>query len=333
MIDRIKTMLLQAALLLSGLAAGALFSLQFASAQEAKVQKIGIILHGGPWYTIVQGLRDGLRDLGLVEGKQIILEIRDVQGNPKAVEQAASEFERQKVDLIYTIATSVSLAAIGATKDIPIVFAAGTDPVAVKLVDSIRAPGGRATGVHFRATGIVGKRLELLREIVPQLRRVAIFYNPSNRSAVEATAEAREAARHLGLQLVERQIASLEELRKVLQTFTSEDADSYLNVGDAMIDSQAEAIIAMATAKKLPTMFFQEDVVARGGLASYSADFREVGRLSAKFVLRVLAGISPAALPVEAMDKFSLAINLKTARQIGISIPESLLLRADKVFE
>jgi len=314
---------------LAGIAA-LLFSIQFASAQE-RVYRVGVILHGGPWYTIVDGLRDGLKDL--LEGNKLILDVRDIRGDPKAAAHAARDLERRKVALIFTVATSISLAAKSATKDAPIVFAAGTDPVAVKLVESIRAPGGRVTGVHFRATGIVGKRLELLREIVPKLRRVVIFYNPANRSAIEATREARQAAQQLQVELVERLVNSTEELRQSLKALPSGDSDAYLNVGDAMVDSEADAIISAANARKLPTMFHQQGVVERGALASYSADFNEVGRVAARFVRRVLSGARPADLPVEAMDKFLFAINLKTAKKIGLSIPESLLVRADKVFE
>jgi putative ABC transport system substrate-binding protein len=323
----------QAKLLFGVWAAAFLFPVHITSAQETKAQKVGIILQGGPWYAIVDGLRIGLRELGVIENDRFVLEIRDTRGSLKAVEQAARDFEQQKVNLIYTVATSVSLAAKQATQHTPIVFAAGTDPVAVKLVASIPRPGGRLTGVHFRAVGVVGKRLEMLRELAPNIRRVAIFYNPGNPSAVRAAKEAREAARQLRLQLAERHIASLDELRQVLQTFSASDADAYLNVGDAMIDSRAEAIIAVARANRLPTMFYEQGVVAKGGLASYSADFNEVGRLSAKHVRRVLAGTKPADLPVEGIDRFFFVINLKTAKQIGLSIPESILIRADKVIE
>ena len=199
-------------LLFGALAAAVLLPVHLASAQDTKVPRVGVILQGGPWYAVVDGLRDGLRVLGLVEGKQFVLDIRDTRGDLKAVEEAAKNLEQLKVSLIYTAATSVSLAAKRATKNIPIVFVAGTNPVTVKLVESIPAPGGRLTGVHVRATDLMGKRLELLREVVPGLRRVVTFYNPSNRSALEAAKEGREAARILGLEFMERQVASVEEI-------------------------------------------------------------------------------------------------------------------------
>src|SRR5262249_12185381 len=154
--------------------AAVLLSMHLAGAQE--VQRVGVILQGGDWYAVVDGLRDGLNQLGLVEGKQFLLDIRDTRGDLKTVEATVKNLEQQKVKLIYTASTSVSVAAKRATQSIPMVFVAGTDPVTVNLVESIAAPGGRLTGVHLRSTELTGKRLELLREIVPDVRRVVTFY-------------------------------------------------------------------------------------------------------------------------------------------------------------
>ena len=171
---------MRARLLGRGLATVLVFLSVVASAQQPKAPKVGVILQGGPWYAVVEGLRDGLNELGLVEGKNFVLEIRDTEGDLKAVERAAKELEQAKVNLIYTAATSVSLSAQKATEKTPIVFVAGTNPVTVKLVNSIRAPGDRLTGVHVRATDLIGKRLELLREIIPDLRRVVTLSGQGN---------------------------------------------------------------------------------------------------------------------------------------------------------
>jgi len=302
-------------------------------ARAQDIPRVGIILQGGPWYAIVNGLRDGLRELGLVEGTQFVFDIRDTRGDLKAVEEAARSLEQQKVKLIYTIATSVSLAAKRATQSVPIIFFAGTNPVTVKLVDSIPAPGGRLSGVYVRATDLTGKRLELLREIVPNLHRVVTFYDPGNPSAIESAKEGRDAARLLGLEFIERQVASVEELQKALQAFKSDDADAYFAVSDAMIDNQTDTIIEMAKAKKLPTMFYQPLAVAEGGLAAYSWDYKEVGRVSAKYVQRVLGGTNPSDLPVDGIDKLQFVINLKTAKAPGLTMPQTLLTTADEVIE
>jgi len=294
-----------------------------ARTQGANTHKVGIILQGGSWYRMIEGLRDGLRKRGLAEGKQIVFDIRDMRGDPKAVEKAAKS----------TLATSVSLATKQATQNVPIVFIAGTDPIAVKLVDSIARPSGRLTGVEFRATDLTGKRLELLREIAPNIHRVATFYDPKNPSATEAVHEAQEATRNLGMILVERHVASVDGLKKTLQAFNSHEADALIAVSDAMVDSQIELLIEMATARKLPTMLYDPEAVMKGGLATYSPDYVEVGRIAAKYVARILAGAKPGDLPVEAVDKVLLVLNVKTARQIGLAVPESLLVRADTVIE
>jgi putative ABC transport system substrate-binding protein len=318
---------------LFGVMTAAAMAVHPATAQEAGGKRVGIILQGGPWYAVVEGLREGLNQSGYVEGRQYVLDIRDTHGDLKAAEEAARNLEEQKVDLIYTAATSVSLAAKQATTRTPIVFYAGTDPVVVKLVDSIPRPGGRLTGVHTQITDVTGKRVELLREIVPNLRRVVTYYNPTNVAAVQSTKEAREATQKLGLELLERPVASVEELRNALRAFRSGDADAYLAAADAMLDREARSVIEMLLANKLPSMFYVQDVVARGGLASYSPDFKGGGRMSAAYVRRILEGANPADLPVEQSDRLILMINLKTAKQIGLTVPETILIRADTVIE
>ena len=172
-------------------------SFHLAEAGQAKVYRVGVILQGGPTYQVVDGLREGLKELGLEEGKHFLLEIRDTKGDLKAVEQVARNLERDKVDLLYTVNTSVTIAVRRLTADIPIVFFAGADPVALGLVDSFANPGGRVTGVYFRATDLTAKRLEILKEILPKLRRVVTFYDPGNPVAREASRLGREAAQQL----------------------------------------------------------------------------------------------------------------------------------------
>jgi putative tryptophan/tyrosine transport system substrate-binding protein len=319
--------------LICGVAGVVLLRPALLNAQELGPRRIGVILQGGPWYGVIDGLRQGLKQLGLVEGKQFVLEIRDTGGNLKAVGDSARTLELEKVNLIYTVATSVSLAAKQATQSVPIVFFAGTDPVAVNLVESMSRPGNRLTGVYARATDVTGKRLELLREIVPNIRRVVTFYDPGNPAANAAAKEGREAARALKLEFIERHVTSPEHLQHALRAFRAGEADAYFAVSDAMIDTQTGAIIDLALSKKLPTMFYQPSAVEDGGLAAYSWDLVEIGRISARHVQRVLGGTGPSDLPVEGIDRLLLTINLKAAKQIGLSIPESILIRADKVFE
>ena len=305
----------------------------FVEAQQAKVYRVGVIHQGGPYKAVVDGLRDGLRQLGYEEGKQILLEIRDTKSDPKLVEEAARTFERERINLIYAVTTSVVTPVKNVTSKSPIVFAVGSDPVASGLVQSFGKPGGRLTGVQYSTTDLTGKRLEILKEILPKLSRVVTFYNPSNRMAMEAATLAREAARHFRVQLVERHVTSVEELRQALQALKAREVDAYFYISDAMVTSQAQLVIDTATSKKLPTMFSEQNLVAMGGLASYGQNFHETGRLSAKYVQKIMTGVPPGDLRVEIVDKFELVINLKTAKQIGLTIPPNLLARADKVIK
>ena len=314
------------------LAAALLLPQPVANAQRANVRKVGVILQGGSWYDVLDGLKDGLRSLGFVEGKQFVLDIRDMHGDLNGVEREARDLEQQ-VALIYTLSTSVSVAAKKGTQKVPIVFVAGTNPVTVELVQSIPSPGGRLTGVQFRATDLTGKRLEILREIVPRLRRVVAFYDPQNPSALESAREARVAAQNLQLEVIERHVGSVSELQKSLELFKGDEADAVIAISDAMVDSHIQYVIDMANAKKLPTMLYDPGAVAKGGLATYSADYNEIGRQSAKYIHRIREGANPADFAVEGADKLSLVINLKTAKQIGIAIPETVLARADRIIE
>jgi putative tryptophan/tyrosine transport system substrate-binding protein len=313
--------------------AGLLASTAYASAQAGPPAQIGVILQGGPWYAMVDGLKAGLKELKLDDGQHFALVIRDARGDLNAVAEAARDFERANVRLIFTASTSVSVAAHRATATTAIVFGAGTDPVSVGLVQSLRLPGGRASGVHFWITEITGKRLELLREMIPTLKRVVTFYNPTNPSAVQSVKEGQRAAQSLGLELVERHVSTPEELRAALEALKLGDMDAYLAVADAMVDSNAGLIIEMAKTKKLPTMFYEESLTVAGGLASYSADFHEVGRLSARYVQQILSGAKVSEIPVERATALSFAINLKTAQQLGLAIPVSVLARANRLVD
>ena len=302
-----------------------------AEAQQAKVYRVGVIHQGGPYGAVVDGLRDGLRQLGYEEGKQIRLEIRDTKSDPKLVEEAARIFERERVNLIWAITTSVATAVKNATSQIPVVFSVGSDPVASGLVESFGKPGGRLTGVQYSTTDLTGKRLEILKEIIPKLSRVVTFYNPNNRMALEAATLARQAGQQFGVQLIERHATSVEELRQRLEALKAREVDAYFYTTDGMVTSHAQLVIDMATSKKLPTMFSEQSVVAMGGLASYGQNFYEIGRLTAKYVQKVMTGAHPQDLRVETVDRFELIINLKTAKQIGLTIPPNVLARADKV--
>jgi putative ABC transport system substrate-binding protein len=303
------------------------------AAQQPKAYRVGVITAGGAWYATIDGLRDGLRKLGLEEGKQFILDIRDTKGNAKAAEEAARNFEQEKVNLIYTTQTSVTIAAKRATADIPIVFCVGADPVVLGLVESFAKPGGRLVGVYEPGTDLTAKRLEILKEIIPKLRRVVTFYNPRNPVAIESSQLAREEAARLRVQFDERHIASVEELQAGMRGLRAGEVDAFFEVSEALVQIHDQLIIDTARVKRLPTMFNNQSSVIKGGLASYSVSRHEVGRVSAKYVQRILAGVKPQDLPVEGIDKIDLVVNLKTAKQIGLTVPQWTLMKADKVIQ
>jgi len=302
-------------------------------AQPTKVFRVGVIHQGGPYKAVVNGLQDGLRQLGLEEGKQFLLNVRDSKGDLKAVEEAAKVFEKDRVNLIFAVTASAVTPVKQVTSQIPIVFAVGSDPVASGFVQSFAKPGGRLTGVQYLTLDLTGKRLEILKEMLPKLSRIVTVYNPDNRIAVEAVALARQAAKQLGIRLVERRAATLEELRQQVGALSAKEADAYFYTSDAMVTSQAQLVIDAASSKKLPTMFSEQSPVVMGGLASYGQNFHEVGRLSAKYVQKIMTGAQPYDLRVEIVDKFELIINLKTAKIIGVTIPPNVLARADKVIK
>jgi putative tryptophan/tyrosine transport system substrate-binding protein len=302
-----------------------------AEAGQAKIYRVGVILQGGVTSTAIDGLRKGLKELGLEEEKHFLLEIRDAKGDLKVAEEAARNLEREKVNLIFAINTSVARVTKGATAEVPVVFCAGTDPVTLGLVDSFARPGGRLTGVHFLATDLTAKRLEILKDIQPKIRRVVTFYNPGNPIAEEAARLGREEARRLHVEFIERHVGSVKELQAALRPLKAGEADAYFYTADAMMASQAQLIIEMARDKKWPTMFDESLSVAQGGLASYGISYYEAGRLSAKYVRRILAGTSPKDLPVETLHKLEFVVNLRTAKQIGLTIPPNVLARADKI--
>jgi putative ABC transport system substrate-binding protein len=326
------TVLLQAKFSARSLIATVLLALcSTAQAQPATAARIGVLLQGGPWYEAVEGLRAGLKELGLEEGKQFFLDIRDSKGDLKAIGEAARDLERERAKIIYAIASSVVDTTKKATSEVPIVFNVGSDPVASGLVDSFAKPGGRLTGVHFLVRDLTGKRLEIFKELVPKLRTVLTIYNPTTKVSTQSAEMAREEAKRLGLKFVERHVSSVDELRAVLHRLKIGEADAFFYTPDSMVGSQSQLIIDTAKAKKLATMFQEQALVTKGALASYGQNYHGLGRLSAKYVQKILAGTPPRDMRIETIDDVELVVNLATAKYLGLTIPPEILARAHKV--
>lgn len=315
------------------LAAGALAAPLGARGQSARVARIGVILYGSTYAPIIEGLRAGLKELGVAEGKDFALEVFDAKGEAKAVEEAARRFERERVRLIYCVPTSAAVVVKRATTDIPIFFCVGTDPIAIGLVESFAKPGGRLTGVNYLATDLTAKRLELLKDLLPKLRRVMTFYRPGHPPAEASARLAREAGKKLGIQVVERHVSSVPELRAALAAIKAGDADALFPVSDALVFAQSQLLIDTAKALRMPLMIYEQTLAERGALVSYGVDYREIGRQSAKNVQRMLAGDRPGDLPVENVTRFMFVLNRRTAQEIGLTVPPAMLVRFDRVIE
>ena len=218
-------------------------------------------------------------------------------------------------------------------QNVPIVFSIGSDPVALGLVNDFAKPGGRLTGVHFLVKDLTAKRLEILKEMLPKISRVVTIFQSCNPGCQGLSQLGKGRSETARAQVHRTARQSIEELRKGLQALKAGEADAFFYIADAMVVSQAQLIIDTARTKKLPTMFQDESLVAKGGLASYGQNYQEIGRLSAKFVYRVLNGTLPRDLRVETFDDVELAINLRTAKELGLTIPPNVLARAKKVIK
>jgi len=303
-----------------------------ALAQRTSPARIGALTESWGPTTLLVGLRDGLQELGYREDRDFSIAVRFTQGDAAELPAAARDLVRLGVDLIVAAdTTNAAKAAQMATDRIPIVFVGGSEPVESGLVKSFAHPGGNITGVADIDIELVPKRMELFREIVPGLRRIVFAYDSANPLAAVVVAH-REAARRLGLTLVERPVRTQDEAQAAFAMLRKGDGEGIvsprlhsLNIPGFILDTGTRASI--------PTMFHSSFYVERGGLASYGADRHEMGRQAARLVAKVLKGAKPADLPVEQANAFELVVNLKTAKALGLTIPESVLLRAGRVIQ
>jgi putative tryptophan/tyrosine transport system substrate-binding protein len=269
-----------------------------------------------------------LRELGWIEGRTVAIEYRWGEG----LDEIAAEFVRLKVDVIFTNGTPPVLAAKQATSVIPIVFASATDPVANGLVASLGRPGGNVTGLSSQTADLAGKRLELLRSVVPGLRRLAIFVVAGNANSALEMGEVQAAARTLSLEIAPFEIPRAEDIAPAFEALKGRAEALYVSF-DLLTIVNRVRISTLASAGGVPTMFGTRDYVEAGGLMSYGPNIQDLWRRAAEYVDRILRGAKPADMPVEQPTKFELIINLTTAKALGLTIPESFLLRADEVIE
>jgi putative tryptophan/tyrosine transport system substrate-binding protein len=302
--------------------------------QAAKVPIIGFLgadraVAQRPW---VDAFVQRLRELGWIEGRTVVIEYRWAEGRTERYAEIAAEFVRRKVDIIVTYSTPSALAAKRSTAVIPIVFAAAGDPVGTELVASLARPGGNVTGLSVQQTDLAGKRLEILRELLPSLRTLAIMANIGTPNAVLDLREAQAAARTFGLDIVTSEVRRAEDIALAFDALKGR-ADALYVCADPLLTTNRVRVSTLALGARLPTMNNFREYVEAGGLTSYGPNFPDLFRRAGDYVDKILKGVKPADIPVEQPTKFDLVVNLTTARALGIEVPPTLLARADEVIE
>ena len=318
--------------LLGGIAAA--WSMPAIAQQAAKQPTIGFLGGGTPssqnQWAIAFAQRLG--ELGWVEGRTVAIEYRWGGGSPERYAEIATEFIRLKVDVILAGGTEAAIAAKEATSVIPIVFPTAGDPVGSRLVASLARPGGNVTGLSNLGSDLGAKRLELLREVFPGLRRLAVIFNNDYSGGVREREEIDAAARTLGLEVVPMPIRRGGDIAPAFQTLKGH-AEALYVVGDPLMNTQKVRVNTFAVAARLPAIYAQREYVEAGGLMSYGPNYLDLNRRAADYVDKILRGTKPTALPVEQPTKFDLVMNLTTAAALGLEIPPTLLARADEVIE
>ena len=318
--------------LILNLAALVLVSLlaQIAQAQQAKkVPLIGYLSATADQKR--EAFRQGLRALGYVEGKNIIIEYRYLEGKTEPIPDLTAELVRLNVDVIVTGSTLAAQAARKLTTTIPIIVVGVGDPVGTGLVASLAHPGGNITGLSGLAPELSGKRLELLKEAFPKVSRVGVFWNPASPSNALGWKETEAAARPAAVKLQSLEVRSPDDFERVFRAATKERVNAFIVIRDNVTNIGKQKIIAFAAKHRLPAMYPDTEYVENGGLMSYAPDFLDIFRRAATHVDKILKGTKPADIPVEQPMKFEFVVNLKTAQQTGLTVPPNVLVRANRV--
>jgi putative ABC transport system substrate-binding protein len=299
--------------------------------QQGNVPRIGILTPASEASTpLWEAFRQGLRDLGYVEGKTIVLEYRFAAGKNERLPELAAELVRLKVDIIVADGGVATREVKAATETIPIVMASVGDPVRRGLVASLAQPGGNVTGLSVMSTELSGKRLALLKETLPHVSRVAVLWNPSNLNRPDQLPEIEGTARVLGIQLFPLEMRHPDELDSVFATMRRE---GLITLTDAVLWNHRTRVVEFAAQHQLPAIFPEREFAEAGGLMAYGPSVPDNFRRAAVYVDKILKGAQPANLPVEQPVKFELVINLKTAKALGVTIPPALLFQADEVIQ
>ncbi len=304
-----------------------------AAQAQPRVARVGVLIPelDRPQAQTIKGLKDTLNQLGYRERKDIIFEIRDAKGDRAGLEPAAKELVAQKTEVIFTTGTRATRIAKAATRDRPIVFTHAGDPVRLGLVKSLEGSGANLTGVGAFASQTTEKRLAILKEILPGLRQIHVFFDANDPFGRENFEIAKAAAAKLGLSIVDHGVKSAEELKSSMGGLQREKGDAIFHMPDDLVESEAEFIFDTARSKKLPTMFNEDFWVIKGALAAYGPSYYEMGRQAARLVEAILKGRKPETLPIQRASKFDLTLNYRTANFIGVNLSQEMIKKADRV--
>jgi len=302
-----------------------------AQTPAGKIYRVGILQPGKPPEPLVEALRERLKELGYREGHNIAYEYRWAEGKNERLVELAKELVDVKVDVITTLSTPAALAAKNVTKTIPIVFTGVGDPVGAGVVHSLSHPGGNVTGISTLATELSAKRLELLKEIVPNAAPVAMVWNDTNPSMVLSAREAQNAADRLDLNLQSIGVHDLISFDAAFATISSSHFNALLTLVDPFTREHRQRIVDFAAQRRLPAIYESREFVDAGGLISYGPSFPALQRRAADYVSMIFKGGKPVDIPIEQPTKFELIINLKTAKELGLTIPPTVLARADEL--
>ena len=325
----VSSILIVVALLTLALIAGA--------QQPAKIPRVGILFIGGRDQPHLEAFKQGLRERGYTEGKNIVLDYRYAEGNVDRLPSLAAELVQLKVDVIVTTSGNSARAARQATRAIPIVLTTGADPVKTGLAESLAKPGGNVTGLSIIEEDLSGKRVEILKETFPKMTRVAYLWNPVavaySASGNLSYDQVEKATKAVGVQLLSYKVSSLAEIKKAFADMPKVRPHALVVLQSPLMTLNSKRIVELALEQHLPGMYPSNQFAQEGGLMAYGPVIADLYRRAATYVDKILKGTKPTELPIEQPMKFELVINLRTAKQIGVTIPPNVLLRADKVIK
>jgi ABC-type uncharacterized transport system substrate-binding protein len=313
-----------------------LATIHLAEAQQpTRVPRIGFLFGGSPSGNAgrIEAFRQGLRELGYIEGKNVVIEVRYADGKEDRLPVLAAELVGLNVDVIVTSGPQATRPAKEATATIPIVMAFDSDPVGNGFVASLARPGGNITGLSALSPELSGKQLELLKEIIPKLSRVAVLGNSNEPANPKTLREIELAAKAFGVQLQPLDVLGPKDIETAFRAATKRGANALLALASPVLSDHRTQIVDLALKSRLPAIYYRPEFVQAGGLMSYATSFTDLSHRAATYVAKILKGAKPADLPVEQPTKFEFVINLKAAKQIGLTIPPNVLARADKVLK